>query len=210
MHVCAEGYHVNRVEAPAVKIEESNDVQSRNLSVEGVGILQVVVPHLVHDVAEELGASTLGGFVVSKVFELGFVSCFRSDTDDGSGIVWDGTVIERETRRAYERRAPVGRGILGRVREESCQGMDSAHSIKWDDHEDGQEHLSDGEEVVIRWFSLDGREDIKRLPEEEGDSVRSHCCLDGSLGSRLRAVQYRDDDDGRNSVGNCKVGRFRG
>ncbi len=88
------------------------------MGVEGVGILLVIVPHLVHDVAAELAASTLDGFVVHKVFELGFVCCFRFDADDGSGIIGDGIVIEQETCRAYKRRAPVGRGILGRVREE--------------------------------------------------------------------------------------------
>ncbi len=75
----------------------------------------------------------------------------------------------------------------------------STHTYGWVLH-------SDGEDVVIRWFSLDGRKYIKRLLEEEGNSVRSHCCLDGSLRSRVRAVQYHDDDDGRDSVGNRKVG----
>jgi hypothetical protein len=87
----------------------------------------------------------------------------------------------------------------------------AANSVEWDDHEDGQKHLSDGEEVVICWFSFDGRKNIKRLFEEEGDSVGSHCCLgDCSLGSRARAVKYRDDDDGRDHVGNREIGQFRG
>jgi hypothetical protein len=86
------------VEAPAVEIEESDDVQRRDLGVEGVGILQVIVPHFVHDVAEKFGASSLSGFVVCEVLEFGFVCCFRFDTDDSSGIVGDGSVIERERR----------------------------------------------------------------------------------------------------------------
>jgi hypothetical protein len=64
------------------------------------------------------------------------VCCFRFDADDGSGIVWDGAVIEREARRAYKRRTPVGRGILGWVREEGCQGMDPTNGVEWDDHQD--------------------------------------------------------------------------
>ena len=119
------------------------------MGVEGVGIHQIVVPNLVHDITEEFGASTLSSFVVSKVFALGFVCCFCFDADNSSGIVRVGTVIEWETHRVYERRACMGSGILGRVREESCEGMDPAHSFEWDDHGDGQKHLSDGEEVVI-------------------------------------------------------------
>ncbi len=87
VHVSAKGNHVNRVEAPAVEIKESDDIERCDLGVEGVGILQVVVPHLIHDVAEKFGASTLSGFVVRKVLEFGFVCCFRFDTDDSSGIV---------------------------------------------------------------------------------------------------------------------------
>jgi hypothetical protein len=83
------------VEAPAVEIEEGDDIEGRDLDVEGVSILQVVVPHFIHDVAEKFGASTLSGFVVCEVLEFGFVCCFRFDTDDSSGIVWDGSVIER-------------------------------------------------------------------------------------------------------------------
>jgi hypothetical protein len=30
----------------------------------------------------------------------------------------------------------------------------AANSVEWDDHEDGQKHLSDGEEVVICWLSF--------------------------------------------------------
>ncbi len=105
-------------------------------------VFRSVAPMHVQGNELEFGTSALGGFVVGKVFELGFVCCFRFDTDDSSGIVWGGTIIERETRRAYKRHAPVGRSILGRVHEEGCEGMDLAHIFEWDDHEDGQKHLS--------------------------------------------------------------------
>ncbi len=34
--------------------------------------------------------------------------------------------------------------------------------VEWYDHENGQENLPDGQEVIIGWFPLDGTEDIER------------------------------------------------
>ncbi len=51
VHVSAEGDHVNGVEPPVVGIEEGDDLAGRHFCVEGVGILEVIVPHLINDLA---------------------------------------------------------------------------------------------------------------------------------------------------------------
>ena len=47
VHVGAEGDHVDGVKSPAVSIEEGDDLEGRHLRIEGVGVLEVVVPDLV-------------------------------------------------------------------------------------------------------------------------------------------------------------------
>ncbi len=51
VHVGAEGDHVNGVEPPAVGVEEGDDLVGCYLCVEDVGILEVVVPHLINNLA---------------------------------------------------------------------------------------------------------------------------------------------------------------
>jgi hypothetical protein len=60
--------------------------------------------------------------------------------------------------------------------------------IKWYDHEDRQENLPDGQEVIIGWFPLDGRENVKRLFEQKHDGIRAHGSLDRMHRGRTRAV----------------------
>jgi hypothetical protein len=43
-----------------------------------------------------------------------------------------------------------------------------------DDHEERKNALSDGEEIVIRWFPFEGGKGIVGLFEEAGAGVRRH------------------------------------
>jgi hypothetical protein len=95
------------------------------------------------------------------------VCCFCFDADYGSGIVRDTTLG------ALEIYAPVGKSILGWLHEEGCQGVDPTVSVEWDDHQDWKEDLPDGEQIIVSWFSFNGRENVKRLFDEESDSVRA-------------------------------------
>ncbi len=71
MHVGVEGYHVNGMEAPAVDVKEGHDLKGRHLSVEGVGILVVIVSDFIDGVAEKFGGPVLGRLVTGKVIEAG-------------------------------------------------------------------------------------------------------------------------------------------
>ena len=86
VHVCSEGDHVHGMEAPAVCIEERDDLEGSHLRVEGVRVLEVVEPDLVDGLVEELGGSSLCRLVTGIVVEAGFMGCFRADTDDSGGI----------------------------------------------------------------------------------------------------------------------------
>jgi hypothetical protein len=59
-HICMEHDHVKSMKASAVGIEEGHDVDGRDLSVEGVGVFEVIVPNFINDVAEKLGHASLG------------------------------------------------------------------------------------------------------------------------------------------------------
>ena len=67
MHVHAEGVHINGVKSPTVGIKEGDDVQGRHLSVEGVSILEISVPDLLHGLAEELDSTTFSHLVTGVV-----------------------------------------------------------------------------------------------------------------------------------------------
>ena len=59
MHVDAEGDYVNGVKTPAVGIAKGHDLEGHHLHVRVVNVLQVVVPHLIYGVMEELAALRL-------------------------------------------------------------------------------------------------------------------------------------------------------
>jgi hypothetical protein len=62
-HVQAEGDHVDGMQTPAVGIEVDHDFEGRDLCIEHLGILKVVIPNLVNDVLEEYGHATFGHLV---------------------------------------------------------------------------------------------------------------------------------------------------
>ncbi len=73
MHICTKGDHVNGMETAAVGIKKGHDFEGRHLCVEGVGILEIVVPYLVDRLTKELGGAMLGRLVPGVVVEVGLV-----------------------------------------------------------------------------------------------------------------------------------------
>ncbi len=51
--------------------------------IEGIGILKVGIPSLVHHGKEELGCALLGHFVAGIIVKAGGVGCFPVDSDNG-------------------------------------------------------------------------------------------------------------------------------
>ena len=104
----------------------------------------------------------------------------------------------------------MGSSILGLIHEEGSQGVDPSDSVEWDDHQNGEESFSDGEEVIIHWFPLEGRKNVERLFEEESDCVRTHGCLGGFFRGRAGAIEDCDDNNQRECVGSGKLGELGG
>ncbi len=67
MHVDSEGDYVNGVKTPAVGIAKGHDLEGHHLHVRVVNVLQVVVPHLIYGVTEELAGAAFGCLVAGKV-----------------------------------------------------------------------------------------------------------------------------------------------
>ena len=61
------------------------------------------------------------------------------------------------------------------IREDSRERMDAVQLIIGDDHEERQNTLSDGEEIVVRWFPVERGKGVVGLFEEAGDGVWGHC-----------------------------------
>jgi hypothetical protein len=138
------------------------------------------------------------------------MGCFHMDTDHHRGIVGNGVIVEWVTLGVHERHTAMFGGVLCIIHEESSEGMDPPKEVKWYDHENRQENLPDGQEVIIGRFTLDGREDIERLFEQKRDGIRAHGSLDGMLLGRTRVVENGNDNDGRKSVGSGELGQIHG
>jgi hypothetical protein len=52
--------------------------------------------------------------------------------------------------------------VLGGVREDSRERMDAVQLVIGDDHEERQNTLSDGEEIVVHWFPFERRKELWR------------------------------------------------
>ncbi len=73
MHVGAEGDHINGVEPPTVGVEEGHDLEGQHLRIEGISVLEVVVPDLVNYLAEEFGSAALGRLIAGIVIKMGIM-----------------------------------------------------------------------------------------------------------------------------------------
>jgi hypothetical protein len=73
MHICTKGDHVDGMRTAAVGIEKGHDFEGRHLCVEGVGVLEIIVPYLVDCLTKELGGAMLGRLLSGVVVEVGLV-----------------------------------------------------------------------------------------------------------------------------------------
>ena len=84
------------MQPPAVGVEVGHDFKGRDLCIESLGILQVDVPNLVDDVAEELGNTTFGCLVGGIAVKAEFVGSLGVNMDDGRGIIGNDLIVEGE------------------------------------------------------------------------------------------------------------------
>jgi hypothetical protein len=173
-HISAEDNHVDSVQAAAVGVEEGHDLDGHDLCVEGLGVFEIVVPDLIDHVAKEFRNATFGHFVTGVVIEVGFVGHLRTNSDDCRGIIGDVFIVEGKADGTNKRGVAVFGFVLGGIREESREQMDAIQLIIGDDHEERQNTLSDGEEIVVRWFPFERGKGVVRLFEEAGDGIRRH------------------------------------
>ena len=68
-HLCWEIDWFTGVEASAVVIEVGEEFSDGDGGVEGVGMVEVTIPHFIYGVADELGCRTFGSFVGGIVMD---------------------------------------------------------------------------------------------------------------------------------------------
>ncbi len=71
VHVGAEGDHVDGMEPPAVGIKDGYDLEGQHLRIEGISVLEVVLPELVDYLMEEFGSAVLGCLKAGVVIKAG-------------------------------------------------------------------------------------------------------------------------------------------
>jgi hypothetical protein len=123
-HVQVEGDHVNGMQPSSVGIKVGHGFKGRDLHIESISVLQVVVPNLVNNVEEEFGNATFGCFVAGVVVELGFVDGLGANTDGGHGLVGDVPVVEGEAGRPDKLGGAMVGFVFGGLHEDGCEGMD--------------------------------------------------------------------------------------
>ena len=64
--------------------------------------------------------------------------------------------------------------VLGGLREDGREGVDSFQLVIRNDHEEREKTLSDDQEVFIGWLPFERGEGVGGLFEEAGDCVRGH------------------------------------
>ncbi len=139
MHVRPESEHVDGVEPPTVRAKEGHQVNSQYLHIEGIRILEVGVPSLVHRGEEELGCAVLGRFVAGVIVESGAVGCFPVDSDDGQRIVGNIFVVERQSARSNKCTATMVGGVPPWFREDCHEGVNPPKLIVGDFHQNWEE-----------------------------------------------------------------------
>ncbi len=175
-HISAEEDHVDGMQPPAVGVEEGHDVAGRDLRVERLGVLEIIVPDLVDNVTKEFCDASFGRLVTGVVVKVGFMGGLCSNTDDCCGIVGNVFVVEGEADGPDKLGIAMVGFVLGGIREYGREGMDSFHLIIRDDHEQWEKGLPDCEQVVVGWLPFEGGGGVICLFEEEGDWVGVHFC----------------------------------
>jgi hypothetical protein len=124
-HVQGEGDHVDGMQPPAVGIKVGRDFEGRNLCIESLGTLQVVVPNLVNNNAEEFGDATFGCFIAGVVVKVGFVGGLGANMANGRGVISNGPVVEGEAGRSEKLGGDMVGFVLGGLYEDGRERMDS-------------------------------------------------------------------------------------
>ncbi len=113
------------MQPPAVGVKVGHDFKGRDLCVESLDVLQVVVPNLLNYVAEEFGDAMFGCLVAGVVVKAGFVGSLSANTDTGCGVIGNVPVVEGEVGRPNECGGTMVGLVLGSLCEDGREGMDS-------------------------------------------------------------------------------------
>ncbi len=124
-HVQSEGDHVDGMRSPTVGVKVGHDFKCRDLHIESLGILQVVVPNLVDNVVEEFCNTTFGCLMADAVVKAGFVGGQNANAVDSRGVVGNVPVVEGEVGRPDKLGVAMVGFILGNLREDGHERMDS-------------------------------------------------------------------------------------
>jgi hypothetical protein len=163
------------MQPPAVGIKEGHDVEGRDLCIERLGILEIVVSDLVNDIAKEFGDATFGHLLTGIVIEAGLMGGLCLNADNCRGVVGDVFVVEGEAGGLDELGVAMFGFVLGGLLKDGHEGMDTFQLFIRNDNEKGEKGLPDGKEVVIGWLPFEGEEGVVSLFEEAGDCLWSHC-----------------------------------
>ena len=75
------------MEPPTVGVKEGHDGDGQDLSIEGIRILEIVVPDLSNDVTKEFSNTLFGHLVTGIVVKAGFMGDLCTNTADSCGII---------------------------------------------------------------------------------------------------------------------------
>jgi hypothetical protein len=99
------------MQPPAVGIKVGHDFEGPELHIESLSVLQVVIPNLIDDIAEEFGSATFGRLIAGVVVKTGFVGSLSVNMNDGCTVVGNVPVVEGEAGRPDE----LGGAMVGFV-----------------------------------------------------------------------------------------------
>jgi hypothetical protein len=161
------------MQIPAVGIEEGHDVERHSLSIEGLSILEVLLPNLIDDVAEEFGGPTHGCLVTSVVIKAGFVGSLCTYSDHHGSVVGNILVVEGEAGRAYKCCIAVVGFVLDSLHEDGGEGVLPGQLIIGDTISSKKRVYQIASRLLLVSFPLMGREESCLL-EEECDCIGHH------------------------------------
>ena len=107
---------------PTVGVEEGHDVKGHDLCVESLGILEIVVPDLVYNIAKEFGDASFGRLVTGIVIEAGFMGGLCTNANDCRGVVGDVFIVEGEVGGTDEHGIAVFGFVLGGILRMAVRG----------------------------------------------------------------------------------------
>ncbi len=147
---------MNGMQPPTVGVKEGHDVAGRDLRVEPLSILEIVLPDLVDDVTKEFCDASFGRLVTGVVVKVGFMGGLCLNADDCHGIVGDVFVVEGEADRPDKLGIAMVGFVLGGIHKDGREGMDSFKLVIRDDHEQWEKGLPDCKQVVVGQLPFEG------------------------------------------------------